>query len=89
MQVPDTLHGQLYLLAYDRKRRHFQYDSDVAWKTRWRFGFALKSAMLTDLYLTGYVQDKDGKADRANSASIRIRCSTKRWTPPPGGSGPS
>jgi hypothetical protein len=69
VELPRTLHGQLYLLAYDRKQRRFQYDYDDAWKMRWRFGFALKSAMLADLYLTGYIEDREGKAHRKNSQS--------------------
>jgi hypothetical protein len=69
MELPRTLHGRLYLLAYDRKRRRFEYDYDDAWKMRWRFGYALKSAMLADLYLTGFIADRDGRACRANSAS--------------------
>ena len=59
MELPRTLHGQLYLLAYDRNRRRFDYGSDGTWIKGWRFGFALKSAMLADLYLTGYVDDKN------------------------------
>ena len=60
MELPQTLHAQLYLLAYDRKRH--------SWDTRWLFGFALRAAMLTDLYLTGYVEDKEGKAYPAGVA---------------------
>jgi hypothetical protein len=62
MELPRTLHGQLYLLAYDRKRRRFEYGSDGSWKNQWRLEFALRSAMLTDLYLTGCVEDKNGEA---------------------------
>jgi hypothetical protein len=69
MDLPRTLHGQLYLLAYDHKLRRFEYDYDDAWKMRWRFGYALKSAMLADLYLTGYIADSDGRAHRMNLAS--------------------
>jgi Golgi phosphoprotein 3 (GPP34) len=36
---------------------------------RWRFGYALKSAVLADLYLTGFIQDCEGRARRVNSAS--------------------
>jgi hypothetical protein len=45
VELPQTLHGQLFLLAYDRCR----------------FGLALRTAMLTDLYLTGHLADE---ADR-------------------------
>lgn len=68
MELPRTLHGQLYLLAYDSKQRRFEFDFDETWKTGWRFGFALQSAMLTDLYLSGFIEDLDGRAHRVNSA---------------------
>ena len=56
MDLPQTLHSQLYLLAYDRKRHQFDiYNHSL-------FGFALRAAMLTDLYLTGYLEDKGGQA---------------------------
>jgi Golgi phosphoprotein 3 (GPP34) len=55
VDLPSTLHGQLYLLAYDRNRHHFDGGN------RPLFGFALRAAMLTDLYLTGYLEDKGGK----------------------------
>ena len=55
MDLPQTLHGQLYLLAYDRKRHRFDGDN------LWLFGFALRAAVLTDLYLTGHLQDAGGK----------------------------
>jgi hypothetical protein len=55
LDLPQSLHGQLYLLAYDRKRRRFDSDN------LWLFGFALRAAMLTDLYLTGHLEDKGGK----------------------------
>ncbi len=64
MELPQTLHAQLYLLAYDRQRRRFQFDRDK----RWLFSFALRSAMLTDLFLTGYVEDRKGKAHRTSAA---------------------
>lgn len=62
MELPQTLHGQLYLLAYDRKRHRFD-GHDL-----WLLGFALRAAMLTDLHLMGYVQDAEGKASRTNVA---------------------
>jgi Golgi phosphoprotein 3 (GPP34) len=67
VELPRTLHGQLYLLAYDRNRRRFDFDRANRWNNRWRFGFALHSAMLTDLYLTGYLEDKDGRAHRVKA----------------------
>jgi hypothetical protein len=68
LELPRTLHGQLYLLGYDSKHRRFEYDHDDAWKMRWRFGYALESAMLADLYLTGYIADTDGRAQRIKPA---------------------
>ena len=57
--LPDTLHGQLFLLAYDRRRYRVDLDN------HWRFGIALRTAMLTDLYLTGHLHDNDGRPDRS------------------------
>ena len=58
MELPQTLHAQLYLLAYDSKRHQFRFD-------RWElFGFALRAAMLTDLYLTGYLEDRPRVSSR-------------------------
>lgn len=52
--LPNSLHMQLFLLSYDRYRRRVDgYD-------RWRFGLALRTAMMTDLYLNGHLQDVDG-----------------------------
>ena len=62
MDLPPTLHGQLYLLAYDRNRHRFDFDN------LWLLGFALRAAMLTDLFLTGYLQDTEGKACQASHA---------------------
>lgn len=59
MDVPATLHGQLYLLAYDRNRHQFDGGN------RPLFGFALRAAMLTDLYLTGYLEDQGGKPSQS------------------------
>lgn len=58
MHLPLSLHGQLYLLAFDRDRHRFDGDNLSL------FGFALRAAMLTDLYLTGYLEDKGGKPHR-------------------------
>jgi Golgi phosphoprotein 3 GPP34 len=62
VDLPQALHGQLYLLAYDRNRRHF----DGA--DRPLFGFALRAAMLTDLYLTGHLEDQAGKPCQSQGA---------------------
>ena len=62
MDLPQTLHGQLYLLAYDRKRHRFDFNN------LWLLGFALRAAMLTDLFLTGHLQDTEGKACPARGA---------------------
>ena len=61
-ELPQTLHGQLFLVAYDRRRRRFDADN------RWRFGLALRIAMLTDLFLSGHVDDKDGVPRRNDVA---------------------
>lgn len=68
MELPQTLHAQLYLFGYDRKRHQFRFHRDNGKDTHWLFGFALRAAMLTDLYLTGYLEDKDGKAYPASAA---------------------
>lgn len=51
MELPQTLHGQLYLLTFDRRRNGFDGDN------RLFFGLALRAAMLTELYLTGHLRD--------------------------------
>jgi hypothetical protein len=43
-ELPQTLHGQLFLLAYDRYRGRLDGNDG------WRFGLALRTAMLSDLY---------------------------------------
>ena len=73
MDLPKTLHGQLYLLAYDLladdpKRHRFGFHRENSWDKRWHLGFALRAAMLTDLYLTGYVEDKQGMAHPTSAA---------------------
>jgi hypothetical protein len=65
MDLPPTLHGQLYLLAYDRNRHRFNFDN------LWLLGFALRAAMLTDLFLTGYLQDAEGKACPVRGTRLR------------------
>jgi hypothetical protein len=62
VDLPQTLHGQLYLLAYDRKRHRFSAGSVVVFDAN-NFplsGYAVRAAMLTDLYLTGHLEDKGG-----------------------------
>ena len=62
-QVPATLHGQLFLLAFDPKSRRFDgYDTTL-------FGFALRAAMLTDLHLRGFLMERAGWAVPAKAAS--------------------
>jgi hypothetical protein len=55
LELPQTLHAQLFLLAYDRFRGRLDGND------RWRFGLALRTAMLTDLYLTGHLIDEDNR----------------------------
>jgi hypothetical protein len=42
-------------MAFDRDRHRFDGDN------LWLFGFALRAAMLTDLYLSGYLEDNGGR----------------------------
>jgi hypothetical protein len=58
MDLPHTLYGQLYLLAYDRKRRRFDYGK------LWLLDHALRGATLTELLGSGHLQDVDGTARR-------------------------
>jgi Golgi phosphoprotein 3 (GPP34) len=60
--LPHTLHGRLYLLAHDRRRRRLHRER------LWLLGFCLRAAMLTDLYLTGYLRDVEGRAHLCGSA---------------------
>jgi hypothetical protein len=55
LELPQSLHPQLFLLAYDR------YRGRLDGNYRWRFGLALRTAMLTDLYLTGHLTDEEGR----------------------------
>jgi hypothetical protein len=62
-QVPSTLHGQLFLLAFDPKQGRFDGHNPTL------FGFALRAAMLSDLYLRGYLVERRGRAVPAKAAS--------------------
>jgi hypothetical protein len=68
VELPRTLHGQVYLLAYDKNRRQFQFDYNGSWNKQWRFEFALRSAMLTDLFLDGYIENHHGEARQVKPA---------------------
>lgn len=57
MELPQALHSQLYLLSYDRQRHRLGCHDDEP-----LLGFALRSAMLTDLYLSGHLSDRGGRA---------------------------
>lgn len=62
-RVPSTLHGQLFLLAFDARSGGFGgYDPQL-------FGFALRTAMLTDLHLRGFLVERAGKPVPARAAS--------------------
>lgn len=61
MDLPATLHGQLYLLAYDPLRRRYELDQ------LWLLGLALRAAMLTELFLAGHLRDVDGQARTASA----------------------
>ena len=67
LELPLTLHAQLFLLAYDRCRGRLDGND------RWRFGLALRTAMLTDLYLSGHLTDED---DRPRPVGV-----TRPWDP--------
>jgi hypothetical protein len=49
VDLPQTLHARLYLLAWDPQHHRFRFDRDKRRDNGWRFGFALRAAMLTDL----------------------------------------
>jgi hypothetical protein len=68
VDLPQTLHAQLYLVAYDPQRHRFRFERDNRRDNGWLFGFALRAAMLTDLYLTGHVEDKQGYAHPTSAA---------------------
>jgi Golgi phosphoprotein 3 GPP34 len=65
LELPQTLHAQLFLLAYDRFRGRLDGND------RWRFGLALRTAMLTDLYLTGHLIDEDNRPRSVDGALPR------------------
>ncbi|MFL6086565.1 MAG: GPP34 family phosphoprotein [Mycobacterium sp.] len=65
LALPQTLHAQLFLLAYDRYRGRLDGDD------RWRFGLALRTAMLTDLYLAGHLTDEN---DRPHPVDGPLAC---------------
>jgi len=51
--VPSTLHGQLFLLAFDPKQGRFDGPDSTL------FGLALSAAMLADLYLDGFLVERN------------------------------
>jgi hypothetical protein len=63
--LPQTLHAQSVLLAYARFRGRLDGND------RWRFGLALHTAMLTDLYLTGHLIDEDNRPRSVDGALPR------------------
>jgi hypothetical protein len=75
MDLPQTLHAQLYLLAYDRKRHRFDFDHLSL------LGFALGATMLTDLFLTGHLQDLEGNACQRVAHAFAIRCCGRGGVP--------
>lgn len=62
-QVPSTLHGHLFLLAFDPKSRRFDGHDPTL------FGFALRAAILTELQLRGYLVERQGVPVPAKAAS--------------------
>lgn len=61
-QVPQTLYGQLFLLAFDPNQGRFDGHDTTP------FGFALRAA-LTDLYLGGFLVERDDRAVPGKAAS--------------------
>ncbi|MGH3491395.1 MAG: GOLPH3/VPS74 family protein, partial [Actinopolymorphaceae bacterium] len=57
MELPRTLHGRLYLIAYDRERRRLRGGAHLAQ--------ALRTAALAELHLDGNLVDENGKVHRA------------------------
>ncbi|MBM7785285.1 GOLPH3/VPS74 family protein [Tenggerimyces flavus] len=57
MELPKTLPGRLYLLAYDRQKRRVRGGGF--------FGYALRAAALADLYIAGRLVDENGKVHTA------------------------
>jgi hypothetical protein len=62
VNLPHTLHGQLFLLGFDRRKGRLDLDN------QWRFGLALRAAMLTDLYRSGHLENRDGCPRRVETA---------------------
>ncbi|EHB55988.1 hypothetical protein MycrhDRAFT_3182 [Mycolicibacterium rhodesiae JS60] len=62
-QVPAALHGQLFLLAFDPKLGRFAGTDSTL------FGLGLRAAMLADLYLQGYLVERQGWAVPGRAAS--------------------
>ncbi len=57
MELPQTLPGRLYLLAYDRQKRKLRGGGFLA--------YTLRAAALADLYLSGHLVDENGKVHTA------------------------
>ena len=57
MELPRTLHGRLYLIAYDRERRRLRGGGHLA--------RALRTAALAELHLDGHLVDENGKVHTA------------------------
>lgn len=53
MNVPDSLPGRLYLLAYDTDRQRMSRCRDL--------GYVLSAAALADLYLNGHLTEESGR----------------------------
>jgi Golgi phosphoprotein 3 (GPP34) len=57
VELPRTLHGRLYLIAYDRERRRLRGGGHL--------GQALRTAALAELQLDGHLVDENGKVHTA------------------------
>jgi hypothetical protein len=62
MDVPESLPGRLYLLAYDTRRGRMTGRSEL--------GFIMRAGALADLLLAGHLTDEGGKPRAANSAPL-------------------
>jgi hypothetical protein len=57
VELPRTLHGRLYLLAYDRERRRLRGGGHLA--------LALRTAALAEMHLDGHLVEEKGKVHKA------------------------
>jgi Golgi phosphoprotein 3 GPP34 len=61
MKPPETLPGELFLLAYDTRKKRLTNRSQL--------GYILRAGALNELYLRGHLVDADGKAQAAKKST--------------------